>query len=442
MLISSYGRKPVVKVEAEVNGTVLATAYIVMQITQTSMETVTVTAPAIELTYRDLPDANGVKTTESAFEWEQINKQLYDVVGLSAVQFAASYSATNGVAVTGANEVTGATVTIAEADKVPGITVNLANSFPQNALETESFITIEFDDQVPVSNEAKHARFGMITVTYKPVVGNAYPDVVLNIPYKVTDDCDDIELDHSDVVVNENWNINGYLPTTASAYTDYVFGAVLNQAYISDLSQAGVNNHTYKFAFADAPVSTATTYKEAELTGSDWTDQEIEFTSTIGVAGVTTSYTLELLSTRDNGETDRVADTFTINFISPLSMLIDEDRLVTQFDMNGNLEALNVQRGIRIIDEKTIGVVLKFDGSINPNNYMLTADDIQWSFDMVEDYGGRIDVDADGNLVYNKNVGWALTNPVTIHVKVTATIEGIVILSETVEVTINGNELD
>ena len=439
---SAIGRKPVVKVEAEVNGTVLATAYIVMQITQTSMETVTVTAPTIERTYRDLPDANGVKTAESAFEWVQINKQLYDVVGLSAVQFAASYSATNGVAVTGANEVTGATVTIAEADKVPGITVNLANSFPQNALETESFIKIEFDDQVPVSNEAKHARFGMITVTYKPVVGNAYPDVVLNIPYKVTDDCDDIELDHSDVVVNENWNINGYLPTTASAYTDYVFGAVLNQAYISDLSQAGVNNHTYKFAFADAPVSTATTYKEAELTGSDWTDQEIEFTSTIGVAGVTTSYTLELLSTRDNGETDRVADTFTINFISPLSMKIEKDRLVTQFDMNGNLEALNVQRGIRIIDEKTGGVVLKFDGGINPNNYMLTADDIKWSFDMVEDYGGRIDVDADGNLVYNKNVGWALTNPVTIHVKVTATIEGIVILSETVEVTINGNELD
>ena len=158
--------------------------------------------------------------------------------------------------------------------------------------------------------------------------------------------------------------------------------------------------------------------------------------------GVTTSYTLELLSTRDNGETDRVADTFTINFISPLSMKIEKDRLVTQFDMNGNLEALNVQRGIRIIDEKTGGVVLKFDGGINPNNYMLTADDIKWSFDMVEDYGGRIDVDADGNLVYNKNVGWALTNPVTIHVKVTATIEGIVILSETVPVTINGNELD
>ena len=443
---SAINRKPVVKVDASVNGTVLASAYIVMQITQSSMETVTITANNINVEYPTLPGAGEAEETpRSAFNWEQINRQLYDVVGLSAVQFAASYSATANVEVTGAEvanlvEVDGdlsGNISIDLANQVPGITVNLAKSFPGNALETESFITIQFDDQVPVSNEASHTCFGEITITYKPLVGDAYPDVVLIIPYTVNDDCADMKLDYSDVVVNENWNINGYLPAMASAYTDYVFGAVLNQAYISDLSQAGVKNHTYKFAFADAPVSTATTYKEAELTGSDWTDQEIEFTSTIGATGVTTSYTLELLSTRDNGETDRVADTFTINFISPLAMEPDESRLVTSFNAQGNLKALNVKRGVKIVDLKTGADVVRFGGNaVANNNYKLTTNDIAWSFDMVEDYGDMINVDANGNLVLG-TTGWSLTLPATIHVKVTATIDGIVVLTKTVEVTIN-----
>ena len=411
---SALGRKPVFKVEAEVNGTVIATAYIVMQIVSSSINDITVTAEPIELIYSEIDS----KSNYVPFTWEQINEEIYDALDMSAAQFAAAYG--NNPEVIGTNDNYGTE------DYVPGVFIKTNGTFPTDQVSTANFITIGFNANIPVSTGSEYKNYNKVTLTYQPKVANAYPAVILEIPYTVTDNCNEQQLQFSNLVTGNVWTIKG-----EPVNYKYVFGATLKEAFVKGTTP--VNNHTYSFKFAG---TTKTTVDQATLTdGEDWENAAIAFNAQIGAVinegtaeekPVTTSYDIEMVSTRANGEVDPVSYKFTINFANPLEMTFDDTKLSTRF-ADGTFPDVNIASAINM--ESYLGVKLVTGGVTQNNNWGIVAGAIKYTYELIDDFGGAIELTKQGVLSYS-GTGFNVDPPVNVKVRVTADVPGIVIFTE------------
>ena len=435
---SAIGRKPVVKVEAEVGGTVIATGYIVIQIVASDITGITVTADPIDLEYSEIDQDNAYYP----FEWQQINEEVYDALDMSAAQFAAIYNATPEIL--GYQSSTGDS-------SVPGIGVaNL--SFPTSEAATANFLRIRFSNVIPVSTGSDYKEYGKITLIYKANVANTYPDVTLVIPYTVTDNCKQ-DLSYSNLVTGGVWNIYGDATTPAG----YSFGALLKQAFAGEV--APVNNHTFAFKFADEE-SSVTTLDQATLSGSTWDATTITFDGEInGTTAdnkpVTTTYNVVLAATRANKEVDEVTYPITINFMNPLAMDFDKgnpdaepavpDPLATTF-ANNDFAPVDIKDALNIYDGRGRGVTIYDGGAVVAGNvWGVTADDVDLEFELIGDWGGAFvlsdEGDAEGEGVFSySGTGFAYDLPLSVQVRVTATVDGIAVMSEIATITINPAE--
>ena len=416
---SALGRKPVFKVEAEVNGTVIATAYIVMQIVSSSINDITVTAEPINLIYSQIGDPDDDNDDNYVpFTWEQINEEIYDALDMSAAQFAAAYD--NNPEVIGTNDNSGTE------DYVPGVFIKTNGTFPTDQVSTANFITIGFNANIPVSTGSEYKNYNKVTLTYQPKVANAYPAVILEIPYTVTDNCDEQQLKYSELVKGNVWEIKG-----EPVNYKYVFGANLKEAFVKGTTP--VNNHTYSFKFAG---TTKTTVDQATLTdGEDWVNAAIAFNAQIGAVinegtaeekPVTTSYDIEMVSKRANGEVDPVSYKFTINFANPLEMTFDDTKLSTRF-ADGTFPDVNIASAINM--ESYLGVKLVIGGVTQNNNWGIVAGAIKYTYELIDDFGGAIELSEQGVLSYS-GTGFNVDPPVNVKVRVTADVPGIVIFTE------------
>ena len=419
---SAIGRKPVIKVEASVNETVVATAYVVLEIAPTDLEKITVTANPIALEYTELTAQAEAEVHSNIFGWEQINSQIYDVLDLTAAQFAEAYNAVPTV--TGATYVNSTAIT-GDA-RVSGIVVT-ANTFPNDPTATADFIGIKFTNTIPVSDTEDIANYGKITITYTPNNANAYPAVVLEVPYTVTDNCAATP-EHSSWIKNGKFEIVGYATTDPAGYN---FATVLVTGYKDGAEMKVPNNHTYKFRFANEEDAK----KQATLSDATFDAQEIDFTSEIGAKDVTTSYAIELVSTRANGEEDRVVDAFTVEFVNPLDMTINKNKLTTKY-ADGVVAPVNVKSAISIKDTER-GVEIVKDGAVvAANKYGVQDADVTYTFSIEDNYGGTASIDEDGIFTFNGS-GWNGTYPATVSVNVTVKVAGIATWAETATVTVN-----
>ncbi len=415
---SAIGRKPVIKVEASVNETVVATAYVVLEIAPTDLEKITVTANPIALEYTELTAQAEAEVHSNIFGWEQINSQIYDVLDLTAAQFAEAYNAVPTV--TGATYVNSTAIT-GDA-RVSGIVVT-AN----DPTATADFIGIKFTNTIPVSDTEDLANYGKITITYTPNNANAYPAVVLEVPYTVTDNCAATP-EHSSWIKNGKFEIVGYATTDPAGYN---FATVLVTGYKDGAEMKVPNNHTYKFRFANEEDAK----KQATLSDATFDAQEIDFTSEIGAKDVTTSYAIELVSTRANGEEDRVVDAFTVEFVNPLDMTINKNKLTTKY-ADGVVAPVNVKSAISIKDTER-GVEIVKDGAVvAANKYGVQDADVTYTFSIEDNYGGTASIDEDGIFTFNGS-GWNGTYPATVSVNVTVKVAGIATWAETATVTVN-----
>ena len=424
---SALGRKPVFKVEAEVNGTVIATAYIVMQIVSSSINDITVTAEPIKLIYSqiDVYD-DDIDDTFVPFEWEQINKEIYDALDMSAAQFAAAYE--NKPEIIGTADAAAGTE-----EQVPGVFANLSGSFPTDQVSTADFLTIDFNTQIPISRGSEYKNYGKVTLTYKPKVANAYPAVILVIPYTVTDNCDEQQLSFSDYITGTEWDIYG-----DGGNGDYTFGATLKKAFAE--GSKPMRNHTYTFKFAG---TTETTVAQAEITNvSDWEQAAIAFDGQInGVTAdnkpVTTSYAIEMVSTRDNGEPCDVTYNFTINFCNPLELTFD--KLETTF-ANNTFPEVDVKSGINIEDARgRIGKLVDSGALDDDNAWGIEESEITYTYELLGDWGGALDLSKDGKLSYT-GTGFGYKLPATVKVRVTASVAGISVTTADASITIKPAE--
>ena len=421
---SALGRKPVFKVEAEVNGTVIATAYIVMQIVSSSINDITVTAEPINVIYSqiDVYD-DDIDDNFVPFEWEQINKEIYDALDMSAAQFAAAYE--NKPEIIGTADAAAGTE-----EQVPGVFANLSGSFPTDQVSTADFLTIDFNTQIPISRGSEYKNYGKVTLTYKPKVANAYPAVILVIPYTVTDNCKEQQFSYSSLVKNNVWDINGN-----GGDGNFTFGTKLKDAFAQ--GSEPMENHTYTFKFAG---TTKTTVDQAEITnGSDFENAHIAFNGQInGVTDdnkpVTTSYAIEMVSTRDNGELCDVTYNFTINFVDPLEMTFE--KIETTFAGN-TFPEVDVKAAINIKDKYGRGVTLVAKGAFNDDNeWGVEEGEITYKFELLDDWGSALDLNEETGKLNYTGTGIAYTLPATVQVRVTASVAGISVVTDVADITI------
>ena len=214
---------------------------------------------------------------------------------------------------------------------------------------------------------------------------------------------------------------------------DYTFGATLKKAFAE--GSKPMRNHTYTFKFAG---TTETTVAQAEITnGSDWEQAAIAFDGQInGVTAdnkpVTTSYAIEMVSTRANGEPCDVTYNFTINFCDPLKMTFE--KLETEF-ANNTFNEVDVKSAINIKDGRGRGVTIVEKGVFKSDNvWGIEESGITYEYKLLGDWGGALTL-RDSKLIYT-GTGFAYDLPATVKVRVTASVAGISVVTETADITI------
>ena len=129
---------------------------------------------------------------------------------------------------------------------------------------------------------------------------------------------------------------------------------------------------------------------------------------------------------RANGEVDPVSYKFTINFANPLEMTFDDTKLSTRF-ADGKFPDVNIASAINM--ESYLGVKLVTGGVTQNNNWGIVAGAIKYTYELIDDFGGAIELTEQGVLSYS-GTGFNVDPPVNVRVRVTADVPGIVIFTE------------
>ena len=418
---SAIGRRPVIKIEALVNNTVVATAYAVIRIDNTDVKQLEVTAEPIELEYTDV-----YNDTYKRFDYTLVNSEIYDVLDLTAAQFAEAFNSTPEVV--GVWSVNGTKLPNG-ADQVPGVTLSL-NDWVTDPTGTASFATVAFNPQVPVSTGSQYKHYGKITITYTPKVADSYPTVVLYIPYTVTDNSA-VTPEHNSWFSGK-YEIVGYATENPAGYN---FATVLSTIYKagSDLAKWNIPAyHSYEFRFAD-PKAAGLIYKDAELSNAPFNTQEIDFDGEIGDPDVTTVYPMELVSYRANGEFYTVIDEFTVEFVNPLDLSINTGKLTTRYQ-NGVVNDVDVKSAISIKDTDRNVQIVNNGNVVSGNKYGVST--VNYTFSLVDDLGGAASIDGKGVFSFDGS-GWNGIYPAKVTVNITVTVPGIAMWTEQATVTVN-----
>lgn len=291
----SVGMKPLIKVDAKYGETVLATAYLVIDVkAQDDVDGLTVTAETLNFNYSKLT-ANGEDNTAKVFDFATVKAEVYDILDIAAADFGAYYNTTPTIE--GAYE---------GDHSIMSVGVNVA-ALP-TAEGEEGFITFRINNKALTQLEEP----AEVKVTYAATNAN-YPDVTFVIPYVVTDDCDLANTipAYSNWVENDEYLVIGRMHSG----NDYEMAGFLFNAYTGFEnwleSATQIANHKLSFRFKEGVDHTG-----IKLDGTEILQQKVmlekpwekEMTCTV-----------ELVAALENGETHAV-DEFNVRFINPFSM--------------------------------------------------------------------------------------------------------------------------
>ena len=402
--VAAIGRKPVVKVEAFINGKLIATGYIVVEVRRAPSVDLTPLeiTKNIEIEYTELPiDGSYAYNLDEdcKYKWQDVNDEIYTALQIPAEEFESRYNA--------------GTATPA----ITGIDVKV-NDLNDNGTKTDALVEIGFNNTVLVKE-------GSFTVTYKAKNEKADRDIVITYNYKVTDNCAVPEF-APEYVSNNVHTVKGKLVNGR-----WQLQATMAEAFEGYLAEYGEPNHTYNFEFV--PMTPEQTGATISNTGNFKT-QEIALDGEL--TGASKEFKVVLVATRANGEKHNVV-AYTVRFETPIMLEVTDIALETK------VEPSTADFWDHLVVTETISGEVLYNGPENQtwntdalNRFGLTTGDFDFTYGVADDQNGNLTVevaDGEAHILTWDNEGSVLLQNILVNSEVNMTVSGIVDLD------VNGN---
>ena len=399
--VAAIGRKPVVKVEALINGKLIATGYIVVEVTPVDLTPLEITKN-IEIEYTKLliDGSYAYNLDEDCkYKWQDVNDEIYTALQIPAEEFESRYNA--GTA----------------APAITGIDVKV-NELNDNGTKTDALVEIGFNNTVLVKE-------GSFTVTYKAKNEKADRDIVITYNYKVTDNCAVPEF-APEYVSNNVHTVKGKLVNGR-----WQLQATMAEAFEGYLAEYGEPNHTYNFEVV--PMTPEQTGATISNTGNFKT-QEIALDGEL--TGASKEFKVVLVATRANGEKHNVV-AYTVRFETPIMLEVTDIALETK------VEPSTADFWDHLVVTETISGEVLYNGPENQtwntdalNRFGLTTGDFDFTYGVADDQNGNLTVevaDGEAHILTWDNEGSVLLQNILVNSEVNMTVSGIVDLD------VNGN---
>ena len=402
--VAAIGRKPVVEVKASINGKLIATGYIVVEVVRAPSVDLTPLeiTKNIEIEYTELP-TNGSYAynldEDCKYKWQDVNDDIYTALQIPAEEFESRYNA--------------GTATPA----ITGIDVKV-NDLNDNGTKTDALVEIGFNNTVLVKE-------GSFTVTYKAKNEKADRDIVITYNYKVTDNCAVPEF-APEYVSNNVHTVKGKLVNGR-----WQLQATMAEAFEGYLAEYSEPNHTYNFEFV--PMTPEQTGATISNTGNFKT-QEIVLDGEL--TGASKEFKVVLVATRANGEKHNVV-AYTVRFETPIMLEVTDIALETK------VEPSTADFWDHLVVTETISGEVLYNGPENQtwntdalNRFGLTTGDFDFTYGVADDQNGNLTVevaDGEAHILTWDNEGSVLLQNILVNSEVNMTVSGIVDLD------VNGN---
>ena len=420
---AAISRKPVVKATAYINGEAIAVGYIVIQITRTAQinpDPIEITKDAGDIMYSTLPDSPAWSTGADntfLFTWQEVNDEIYSVIGMPAEEFAIRY------------DEAGTTYKIVnfEGKTDNGVNVNI-RPFNTTATLTDGLVYVQFNDMADIK-EADIDGPGHVEVVIPAVDPTTYPDIHITINYNIHDDCTEAQL------------IDDYATNKTQIVRGQVIGGNLTmqtrlvEAFVDYLDGFANKHHTYYFTLASgAP----TTYVEIDpanpaAAAQTFEDQIIKLTQELKTKSL--DVPVRFVAVRDCG-TNHYLD-YTVQFRNPFIIEVETPveletpvGLATTDDFADRIKVF-FEVGHKLVWEHKAGNAL-FDEYFDSDSKF----EFTYAIKAGEDQNGRLTIDPATGLITWSNDGSGLYNDITVHVIVTLNVDGVGTISEEIPVTL------
>ena len=402
--VAAIGRKPVVEVKASINGKLIATGYIVVEVVRAPSVDLTPLeiTKNIEIEYTKLPiDGSYAYNLDEdcKYKWQDVNDDIYTALQIPAEEFESRYNA--------------GTATPA----ITGIDVKV-NDLNDNGTKTDALVEIGFNNTVLVKE-------GSFTVTYKAKNEKADRDIVITYNYKVTDNCAVPEF-APEYVSNNVHTVKGKLVNGR-----WQLQATMAEAFEGYLAEYSEPNHTYNFEFV--PMTPEQTGATISNTGNFKT-QEIALDGEL--TGASKEFEVVLVATRANGEKHDVV-VYTVRFETPIMLEVTDIALETK------VEPSTADFWDHLVVTETISGEVLYNGPENQtwntdalNRFGLTTGDFDFTYGVADDQNGNLTVevaDGEAHILTWDNEGSVLLQNILVNSEVNMTVSGIVDLD------VNGN---
>ena len=424
---AAISRKPVVKATAYINGEAIAVGYIVIQITRTAQinpDPIEITKDAGDIMYSTLPDSPAWSTGADntfLFTWQEVNDEIYSVIGMPAEEFAIRY------------DEAGTTYKIVnfEGKTDNGVNVNI-RPFNTTATLTDGLVYVQFNDMADIK-EADIDGPGHVEVVIPAVDPTTYPDIHITINYNIHDDCTEAQL------------IDDYATNKTQIVRGQVIGGNLTmqtrlvEAFVDYLDGFANKHHTYYFALAS---SAPTTYVEIDpanpaASAQTFADQIIKLTQELTTKSL--DVPVRFVAVRDCG-TNHYLD-YTVQFRNPFIIEVETPveletpvGLATTDDFADRIKVF-FEVGHKLVWEHKQGNEL-FDEYFDSDSKF----EFTYAIKAGEDQNGRLTIDSTTGLITWSNDGSGLYNDITVHVIVTLNVDGVGTISEEIPVTLKKTE--
>ena len=424
---AAISRKPVVKATAYLNGEEIAVGYIVIQITRTAQvnpDPIEITKEGGDIMYSTLPDSPAWSTSSNntiVFTWQEVNDQIYSVVGIPAEDFALRYDQAN------------TTYKITNYDGVTdnGVSVTI-RPFNSNATLTDGLVYVQFNDLADIEEGLKDGA-GKVEVVIPAFDPTSYPEIHITINYNIHDDCTEAKL------------IDDYATDKTQIVRGQVIGGNLTmqtrlvEAFEDYLKDFANKHHTYYFTLASGAPTTYVEIDPANPAASAQTfaDQIIKLTQELKTKSL--DVPVRFVAVRDCG-TNHYLD-YTVQFRNPFIIEVETPveletpvGLATTDDFADRIKVF-FEVGHKLVWEHKAGNAL-FDEYFDSDSKF----EFTYAIKAGEDQNGRLTIDPATGLITWSNDGSGLYNDITVHVIVTLNVDGVGTISEEIPVTLKKTE--
>lgn len=396
--IAAVGKTPIIKIESLVEGEVIATAYIKLQIVQKDR-----TVKNVEVNLGDIEYTTINPSKTYAFTWQRMNQEVLDELGLTNDAFSKNYN-------------------------VPTMTTTESNL---NACYWNQGEEVGTDICFIALNDKCKTGEQKVVITYSPKDNKAYPVINITFTYKLThtQSFPTLNKDYQDAdgailvkgrLVGTQWKMNSEV---AEHFENYLDG------------YTKPNYHTYPTL---SIINEGTNDDGvAIISGTDIRNQVIALTAPLTVD--TKDVKVRLTSTMNNGEV--CTKDYVVRFLNPYKLSISEDVILKTFASKADTKDL---RNYIVITDRS-GKVLyenqKYTDEAK-STYKLDQAGMTFAFDLVKDpsFGNKLNVLSDGYTISWDNGGNDLQNDKPAKYEATVTVPEIAKLTTTGNITVLSTE--